>query len=100
MTWFVLAKRVNIAGVGYRGVGASFVLTIRPGATLELEAETDNPADRHAVKVIRNGTHIGYVPARHLAPIVSRLLLQGYRLRGKMRDPQEPTFDIWMAGDR
>ena len=52
-----------IAGVKfYPGVGVMLRQLAR-GTELQLEPQDDNRFDPTAVKVLHNGTHVGYIPA-------------------------------------
>ena len=88
-----------IRGFRYRQP-AELLDSLLPGRLLHFEPEPSNPYDHYAVKVLLDGTHIGYLPRednRH----AGRLLRQGVRLTGRIvavhpdRYHSEPIrFDI------
>ncbi|TYO97626.1 HIRAN domain-containing protein [Geothermobacter ehrlichii] len=59
----LLLNRFSIAGFRYYQ-GTALLPILRPGQTLQLRAEPDNPHDAFAVRIEWNGRKLGYVPRR------------------------------------
>ena len=59
----------RIAGLEYMEISKDLVLS--EGDHLMLEYEQDNPYDRNAVKVLKGGTQIGYLPKEVSASLSS-----------------------------
>jgi len=59
----MLEVELNAAGVFFR-IEAYQKADLKVGDTLELEREPNNPHDPNAVRILRNGTHIGYIPGK------------------------------------
>ena len=56
---------------------------LRPGDTLILKREPDNPYDRHAIQVLWQGQLLGYVPRRN-----NQALAWAMDQNPQLRDPQ------------
>jgi HIRAN domain-containing protein len=58
-----------IAGLRYRGPDGTnrgrYCRDLQVGTPLELVPEPGNPYSKHAVSVIYQGHHLGYIPERH-----------------------------------
>lgn len=85
-------NRFYVAGFQYYD-GPRFIGRLNAGQNLTLLAEPDNPHDRFAVKIVKRGIMLGYVPRtdnHHL----SRLLGQGAKLTGRVikAQPEGPTW--------
>jgi hypothetical protein len=85
-------ERFCIAGFRYYE-GPGLVTRLRPGDTLMLRAEPDNPHDPRAVAVYFGRHKLGYVPRRKNA-VVSRLLAQGAAIEGRVLAAR-PEADPW-----
>lgn len=53
-----------IAGFQF-GEGALVLDALKPGARLQMVAESDNPHDPSAIALFFEGKHLGYIPAEH-----------------------------------
>jgi hypothetical protein len=87
----------QVNGIRYRNTHAAYEVTV--GDSVDLEFEVDNPYDAHAVKVIWNRQHLGYIQ-RDRARIVSRELQLGYKasthisMINKKPELVEPMIEI------
>lgn len=79
--YFVL-NDTHIAGFQFHD-GPGVLWAMREGETVKLVAEPDNRHDKWAVRIERQGKHIGYLP-RKQNHAVSRLLQQGCKVRCKI----------------
>lgn len=59
----------RVAGIGHHGNAASSP-AVRPGATMQLVRESDNPVDGNAIAVVCDAGKVGYVP-RNLAAVIA-----------------------------
>lgn len=64
-----------IAGVKYRPNGPAMLAKIADGSELELKPQPDNPYDPHAVMVLHEGFHLGFVP-KELSKEVAALIAE------------------------
>lgn len=85
----------NIAGVRYWD--AALVLSeLKPGLSLKLVLESDNPADPNAVALFWNETKLGYVP-RACNTLFAQLLRFGHAdvldCRVLRVDPTQETYE-------
>lgn len=58
-----ITHKFKTAGICFRQAVCTSLLRRGPPFNITLEAEPTNPKDSHAVKVLLNGEHIGYLPA-------------------------------------
>jgi hypothetical protein len=69
-----------IAGVQYSE--AAFVMEqLRPGITLDILPEPDNPYDSQAVIILHQGAKLGYIPRKHDNGLWFKLLMGGTPLQ-------------------
>ena len=67
--------------------------SLRPNDTLQLVPEPENPHDNQAVKVMRNGIQLGYVPRRDNTAI-SQMLNRRQPMVARIGELQESS-DPW-----
>lgn len=70
----------HVAGLPYYA-GPDLLPVMRPGDTVDVTAEPENPHDAFAVRIEYRGRQIGYVP-RNRNRAVARLLEQRARVEG------------------
>ena len=88
----VMMNRFSVAGFQYYD-GPAVLNRIRPGDTLTLRVEPQNPHDEFAVEIFHGTTKLGYIPRsdnRH----ISRLLANNVKLPAKVEytRTQGPTW--------
>lgn len=67
----------SVNGANFRPKETKEIIrTLEVNDTLDLEREPDNLHDEHAIKVLYEGTHIGYIE-RDVAAFVSPLMRDG-----------------------
>lgn len=88
-------NRFHIAGFQFYD-GPRWVGKMKPGELLTLTAEDDNPHDRFAVKIERNGVKVGYVPRTDNFH-VSRLIRRGADLRCEVEAVSPDKEPWWMV---
>lgn len=79
----IVARRhtTYVAGAKFRPQAEQVHLAgLEPGAPLALEPEPTNQYDPHAIKIVHDGHHVGYVP-RDLSQEVSALIATGRLMR-------------------
>lgn len=74
----------QVAGVSYR-CNVDDLRMIETGDPLFLEREPDNQHDRNAIKVLHDGSHIGYVPA-NFAQVFAPLMDHGFPFAANVVD--------------
>jgi HIRAN domain len=76
-----------IAGLRYRGPDGTnrgrYCCGLQVGTTLQLVPEPSNPYSKHAVAVVHQGHHLGYIPERH--DWVASAIAEGHRLSCSVR---------------
>ena len=64
------------------------------GAAFSLEQEPGNPHDPHAIKVLANGVHIGYIAADETGPVNALINSGNYRrTKGSLYGGRYKTYD-------
>lgn len=71
-----LHHEAYIAGVKYRPNGMAMLAKIADETELELKPQPENPYDPHAVMVLHDGFHLGFVP-RELSKEVAGMIAGG-----------------------
>jgi hypothetical protein len=76
-----------IAGLRYRGPDGTnrgrYCRDLKVGTPLQLVPEPGNPYSKHAVAVIHQGHHLGYIPERH--DWIASAIAEGHRLSCSVR---------------
>lgn len=78
----LLIHSTQVAGLSHYDA-AKVWAELRPGDTVQLEADPSNPHDARAVRVLWHGHMLGYLPAAENAPLAAALA-QGRPLQGRI----------------
>lgn len=87
-------RKFFIAGVKFRGIEAINELKQRQvGDMLEMEKEP-NKYDPNAVKLISNGTMVGYVPQRFSSEVTAMLTIGDAECQIVTVNPTRPPYEL------
>lgn len=88
-------RKFFIAGVKFRGTEAINELIRRQvGDMLEMEKEPENKYDPNAVKLISNGTMVGYVPQRFSSEVTAMLTIGDAECQIVAINPTRPPYEL------
>lgn len=89
--------QTTMVGATFRPAEAKDIIkALRIGDIVDLEADPDNEYDATAVKVMRDGTHIGFIPAAQNYLMFSRLM-EGEAMTGEIiafENTLKPVLEI------
>ncbi len=95
-----LISSFHVAGFQYWD-GATVLTELKPGETLQLVPEFDNPHDASAVAIYRNNVKLGFVPADQ-NDLLAQMLFFGhsdaFELRVQQVAPESSPWDQLRVG--
>lgn len=96
----VAEKHIHASVVGstfYHGAGG-LLQRLRPGCSLRLVRQPDNPADKNAIGVFWSNTQLGHIP-RGLAAELAPLMDTGFEITARQSTTMYVIELFWNTGE-